>query len=280
MMTDRSFGGLLVLSGHHDVSVAWRKHLVEDSPYMYGDLQSGEVHMRPGVADTVTAIADIAQSMTIKPYAFVCGGDPHQTAHIPTRSTSICAWAHGDATVKDQAIRHLLNINRDGPVQANYGELVHRRVFSSIPGSYACVLGYFSKHSRLLLCARDRMLFLWLVYLNGVYSLVWSTNPLHIEQSVPYLPTHLRHELFSYPIALFNSTVALQPTYLVSKFARHLREAPSPANRLTVIGYLASYIQRQQNYFHHAHRQQDSIGDHQEGRLSGGDGHDPDGSEQ
>lgn len=249
MSTDQSFGGLLVLSGHRDVSVAWRKHLIENGPYLYGDLQTGEMTMRPPVGDIIPAVADVAQGLTVKPYAFMCAGDQYQTANIPTRNTAICSWSHGDPTVKDHAIRLLLNVNRDGPVQSNYGELVHQRVFGQIPGSYASAVGYFSRHSRLLLCARGRMMFMWIVYVHGSYALVWSTNPNHMLQSSAYMPVHLKHELFSHPVTLKDASLVIQPSYLLSKFSRHLREAPAPFNRLTVIGYLESYLQRQQHSF-------------------------------
>lgn len=241
----KSYGGTIVLAGHQDVSLMWREHLQPESPFVYGDIQTGQIRLTDPVSDPVE---HVKQGLICKPFSFVCGGDPYYTAHIPTRDTSICVWSHGPNHLVKDAVRLLLNINRE-PVQLHYAELVQHRVFSQMPGHYTLALGYFGKHSRILLCARGLAMYMWICYFNGVYSLTWSTDPQYIEHCRQFVPDAMRHDFFVYHMPLVNGSLAIQPFYVASKLKKYLRESSSAAPKLTVVSYMANYILDSIQYF-------------------------------
>lgn len=236
----RSFGGTLVLAGHYDTSPVWREHLFHDGQFVHGDLRTGDVKLDVPVANP---IAVVGQDLTMKPFAFVAGGDPYYAAPIPTRGATICVWSHGPQTIVNDAVRLLLNINRE-VLQVNYAELVQRRVFDQMPGHWTMALCYFGRQSKVLLSARGQALYLWLTYFNGVYTLTYSTDPMHMERAKAYVPEHMANDLFYQSLVLNDATLAVHPHYLVSKFSKHLKEAPGPANRLTVISFMKNYLER------------------------------------
>lgn len=243
--------GILILKGTFDISPLYKPALEHVGAYnlVYGNTHSGEMDFREVSADTPRseAVAHVAQKLPIKPFSLLLCGDTPHTVNVPARNATVALWAQGHATPGfAKMIESVILLNREPSLEkANYAKLVRERVFDTQGGKYVVSLGYFSKHPRVVLATRNMELYTWIVYYNGVYSFIWSTDSLYMERVKEQLDTVKQNELFYLEIRLDNrSLLVVHPLFWITKFNRVMNNLKGGATRLVVTSYMRNYILR------------------------------------
>lgn len=243
--------GMLVLKGTFDVSPLYKPALEQAGGYnvVYGDSQYGTMEFREVDSETarVEAIAHVAQKLPIKPFSLLICGDAPATMNVPTRSTTVALWNQGQSTPGFQKmIETLIQLNREPTTEkANYAKLVRERVFDSQGGKYAVCLGYFSRHPRIILATRSMEIYTWIVYYNGVYSFMWSTDRNYMDRVKAQLEPIKQNELFYLDIEMDNrSLLVVHPLFWITKFNKVMSSLKGGATRLVITSYFRNYLLR------------------------------------
>lgn len=243
--------GLMILKGTFDVSPLYKPALEQTGNYtvVYGDAQHGTMEFREVEASVSRqeAVAHIAQKLPIKPFSLMVCGDVPNTMHVPARSTTVALWNQGQATPGFQRmIETLIQLNREpASEKANYAKLVRERVFDTQGGKYAVCLGYFSRHPRIVLATRNMEIYTWIVYYNGVYSFVWSTDKYYMDRVKALLEPIKQNELFYLDIEMDNrSLLVVHPLFWITKFNKVMNSLKGGATRLVITSYFRNYLLR------------------------------------
>jgi hypothetical protein len=243
--------GLMILKGTFDVSPLYKPALEQTGNYtvVYGDAQHGTMEFREVEASVSRheAVAHIAQKLPIKPFSMMICGDVPNTMHVPARSTTVAIWNQGQATPGFQKmIETLIQLNREpASEKANYAKLVRERVFDTQGGKYAVCLGYFSRHPRIVLATRNMEIYTWIVYYNGVYSFVWSTDKYYMDRVKSLLEPIKQNELFYLDIEMDNrSLLVVHPLFWITKFNKVMNSLKGGATRLVITSYFRNYLLR------------------------------------
>jgi hypothetical protein len=243
--------GLMILKGTFDVSPLYKPALEQTGNYtvVYGDAQHGTMEFREVEAAIPRheAVAHIAQKLPIKPFSLMVCGDVPNTMHVPARSTTVALWNQGQATPGFQKmIETLIQLNREpASEKANYAKLVRERVFDTQGGKYAVCLGYFSRHPRIVLATRNMEIYTWIVYYNGVYSFVWSTDKYYMDRVKSLLEPIKQNELFYLDIEMDNrSLLVVHPLFWITKFNKVMNSLKGGATRLVITSYFRNYLLR------------------------------------
>ena len=243
--------GILVVKGSLDISPLYKPAVdtSREHSVVYGDTSTGSVDFKmfDSTASRDSVIAHIATSLPIKPYALLIAGDTPKSMNVPVRNTTMSLWTQGHSTPGFNAmIDSVAQLNRT-PIDegANYTELMRAKVFEPQSGKYAVCLGYFSRHPRIVLATKNMELYAWVVFYNGVYAFVFSTNRQYIEMVKQGLETARRNDVFALPVELpANHVTVVHPLYWVTKFNKVFNSIKSSGSRLMITTYLREYILR------------------------------------
>lgn len=243
--------GMLILKGTYDVSPLYKPALEQAGNYtvVYGDAQHGTMDFREVEAATsrVDAVAHVAQKLPIKPFSLLICGDVPATMHVPTRNTTVALWNQGQATPGfNRMVETLIQLNREPTTEkANYAKLVRERVFDVQQGKYAVCLGYFSRHPRIILATRNMEIYTWIVYYNGVYSFMWSTDRDYMNRVKQQLEPIKQNELFYLDIEMDSrSLLVVHPLFWITKFNKVMSSLKGGATRLVITSYFKNYLLR------------------------------------
>jgi hypothetical protein len=106
-------------------------------------------------------------------------------------------------------------------------------------------MGYFSRHPRIILSTRNMELYTWIVYYNGVYSFIWSTDKDYMDRVKSKLEPIKQNELFYLEVPLHNrSLLVVHPLFWITKFNKVLNSLRSGATRLVITSYFRNYLLR------------------------------------
>lgn len=129
-------------------------------------------------------------------------------------------------------------------LEMNYTKLVHARVSSSIEGIFSFCLAYLTKssRSRVVLAAKDRDVYITLVYSADFYALVWSDD---VTMSRKFKDA----DCFIYGMTPLsnNGTLVLHPKFLTSKWRKWrtpVQENGKASNSLRAVSILEAYLNR------------------------------------
>ena len=175
--------------------------------------------------------------------------DPNITSIVdaPVRSSSYQLNTDGKFYgAPELPISLLLKLNEitGGAENLNFAQ-AYSKVVPEIKGSYSFTLSNFSLKPRFILVNHGRELSLNLIFLNGVYMLVWSPNHLVIQKIKDRLVNQDILNFYSARVEFGdNSVLVLHPLYLSSKLLKVNRTCPVPANRrLLAFAYIKEYLQ-------------------------------------
>lgn len=129
-------------------------------------------------------------------------------------------------------------------LEMNYTRLVHSRVTCMIDGMFSLCLAYLTKssRSRVVLAAKDKDLYITLVYSVDFYALVWSDD---VSTSTKFREA----DCYIYgmtPLAN-NGTLVLHPKFLTSKWRKWRspsQEGGKAPNALRAVSILEAYLKR------------------------------------
>lgn len=208
--------------------------------------------------DIIPALEHVNANWSAKPHAFVIGSNSvPSSVTIPNRSADIFSWVQGIVNHLQgemAPIKHLLYINHDSTNESsekkNYTALLADKVCSNIPGKWDLCMSYIGTRSVFVLASRNVSLNLWLVFFDGVFFLLWSTNASAIDQieyDIGKYAASNKERFFQKSISIpVNNVLSLHPLYLVSKFARKMSSYPSKARgNLLICNFVTGYLQRQ-----------------------------------
>ena len=239
-----------MLKGTWDITPLYKPLLEQAGPltFVYGDAQSGVTEFREASAETprMEVVAHVAQKMPIRPFTMFICGEPPKTMHVPARKTTVALWHQGHCEPGfDRMMTDLIQLNKEPPpANSNYAKLFRERVLDDQYGKFAMCLGYFSRHPRLVLATRNMELYTWLVYYNGVYLFMWSTDHKYLDRIKETLEPHKQNELFYLPVVLdTRSNLVLHPLFWVTKFEKVLKTI-KVNNKLLIISYMRNYLLR------------------------------------
>lgn len=245
--------GMLVLKGNFDISALYKPAIdtAAGKTVVYGNSGTGDMDFRElGTEESFSteAVAHVSQKLPISPYATLIVGDVPKTFHVPARNTTVALWSQGQCSPGfDKMIEALVQLNRDPlPQKSNYASLVRERVFLPQGGKYATCLGYFSKHPRLILSTKNMQIYTWVVYYNGVYVFLWSTDPNYMDRVRSQLEPTKQNDLFALDVPLDTvSLLVIHPLFWVTKFNKVFTSIQNGSNKLTITSYFRNYLLRQ-----------------------------------
>jgi hypothetical protein len=243
--------GILVIKGNLDIAPLYRPAVEMASNYsvVCGDTATGEMHYKlfDNTLTKEVAIAHIATTMPVRPYSMLISGDIPISVNVPVRNTTMNLWSQGhSANGFNSMLDAVAQLNRT-PIDetANYTELMRSKVFGPQSGKYAVCLGYFSRHPRIVLSTRQMELYAWVVFYNGVYTFIFSTNKNYVELIKQGLDTSRRNDVFALPVELSsNSVTVIHPLYWITKFNKVFNTMKTAGSKLTITTYFREYILR------------------------------------
>lgn len=206
--------------------------------------------------DVVPFIDTVNSQWEAKPHSFIIGSSEIPShVNITTRSADILSWGQGIMNMEKgqkSPIDLLLDLNRNSKPNddKNYTTLFAERVASQIPGKWLSCIAYLGIKSVFILSTRGVSLNLWLVFFDGAFFLLWSTDPNAVDYLEYDLGKHAignRERFFTLGIKTeANEVLAMHPLFLVSKFAKKYSSYlnKNKAN-LLVCHFIARYLSRQ-----------------------------------
>lgn len=129
-------------------------------------------------------------------------------------------------------------------LEMNYTKLVHSRVSCMIEGMFSFCLAYLTKssRSRVILAAKDRDVYVTLIYSADFYALVWSDD---VTMSSKFREA----DCYIYGMTPLsnNGTLVLHPKFLTSKWRKWrtpTQENGKAPNALRAVSILEAYLKR------------------------------------
>lgn len=208
---------------------------------------------------------------------FMSSEAPACSVPIPAKGSAAVSWFNGFVTpnskqdldeftgIKDETCSQdgfypaklLVKLNsykhpHSQDLEMNYTKLVHSRVSCSIEGIFSFCLAYLTKssRSRVVLAAKDRDIYITLVYSADFYALVWSDD---VTMSKKFKEA----DCFIYGMTPLsnNGTLVLHPKFLTSKWRKWrtpVQENGKASNSLRAVSILEAYLNRNTAQFDEA----------------------------
>lgn len=126
-------------------------------------------------------------------------------------------------------------------VEANYAQLIKRRIIDKLEGSWSIMLAYLtmSSRSRIVLASKNKDIYFHLAYKGKYYVLFWSDSESlydNVKDSGAFVysmaPLHV------------DGTLVLHPVYLVSKWRKWRQKYTGEAGPLMAVSILEGYLSR------------------------------------
>lgn len=213
-------GGFLL---HGDASIETLLHWSTDS-FLKGSFESG---------------SHFVDSSGVGAYCMM--PEPEETIPVPARNSSIVAWHDGPVSMST-AVQRLLNLNKKERFETTYAETLRNEVFME-RGCWAATFCTLGRQSTIILAAKNRSVYLWLVRFRGAFLLTWSTDPMHMEQTQTLLNEAHRDEFLFTRFEIVNSICVLHPTFLTGRFKRAWFKM-FWTDRLAVMSYMANHVRK------------------------------------
>jgi len=173
--------------------------------------------------------------------AYVMNGTPCESIPVSTKSQSVISWYSGANDVS-AITKRLLSLNKLQRFETAYTETLRNEVFKE-QGCWSATIATLSRQSNIILAAKNQAIYLWLVRWRGAFLLVWSTDPMHMEQVRSLLPEMTRDLLMFVRIEIANSICVLHPTFLLGRFKRAWNKMYW-TDRLAVVSYITTHIRK------------------------------------
>lgn len=255
MSNSNSFNGILILRGSRTKADWIWRHLITEVPE---SLYIGQARQSVGQLFNVTpdtpindVLHRVITDFTYEPYSYAIWGSEPDHMLVPQRNSSVMAWSSDwSGTSGAQAIDLLLRLNQEpwSENSGNYAQKVSDRVLSRLgarPRSTALL--YAGPHTSLILSSYLRKISLWLVYIDGIYALMWSTQENLEHAAMNTMQTVDKNKWLVVPINLphNNAVLAIQPVHLVNKLHSFLKDYGDNANKyMYVIQFLVNRLYR------------------------------------
>lgn len=272
-MTENSWTGILMLYGTTNFLPVLLNICGNSEYVVYGNVSPnhtisnintsnrifGTASVPGDVVQFVDNLYNIDRLWKAKAHGFLIGGNEPSQILISTRSAAILSWTQGLMINKsgnpvDQKypIELLLDLNRDARTgdKQRYSAVFAERVAKRLPGKWMSCIAYLGIKSVFILSMRNVSVNMWLVFFDGAFFLLWSTDPRAIDMLESDLGNHAignRERFFNAPIQMgANAVLSLHPQFLISKFVKKYDSYTDVANaNLLVCQYIARYIWRQ-----------------------------------
>ena len=145
----------------------------------------------------------------------------------------------------------LARINRVDSTEndvSNYRQLIHDRVYKKIEGNFATQLAYLSPKPSFILLTRGTPIFIFLVYYQGLFILMWGTEQNLLQNFEQFLRiNYSKDSYFSFCcplLTLVDSVLVLCPSFLVSKVKKWKEAYRQKGGSILIAANLKSYLDR------------------------------------
>lgn len=251
--------GVLILRGEGDMGEVW-KNIIEEVPksIAFGNArQPDDVRFLESQGETSMqeVLLELHRKVKGEPYTYLIWSDElPKKAYISNRSSTISLWMDGGVVPPDQEdepIKMLTRLNSapSGDQQSgNYSELVRDRVINKIKvPKYAMTMVYVGMvKPSFILNNKKMMMHIWLVVVDGIHLLVWSTQYDLVNNMMKKMDQVKQHltsiNKIDFPVG---SLLTIHPMYLISKLNSQMRKL-DPSRKLALgITYVKNYLERQ-----------------------------------
>lgn len=248
------YSGLLVLRGTNSGSPDWVwRHLMSGVPE---HLALGQVRNSVNLGFDITpdtplseVLATTIKSFAWSPYSYIVWSSKPVHVVIPQRNATVTAWFTEGEEVANQAIQRLLRLNADQwPAESgNYANKVATRVLSRLGSTpKSATMLYAGPAPTILLSSYLQRVYVWVFYIEGSYTLLWSTNENLVKYMLASMNKQERNKLVALPVDLDpNMVLALNPVHMINKLHTFLKNfGPSNTKYVCALQYISNRIVR------------------------------------
>jgi hypothetical protein len=181
------------------------------------------------------------QAIATRPGFFMLaspGKTTRPSVFVTARNERVDITAVGETMHSDDYVTKLLLIINSEPNDLPFADLVQKRIFSQVKGSFLFCLGQTGPHSKFIFLARNVEMYMWGVANRHSSFLLWS-NDADLEDQ---LRLEYKNKYYFYRFKPFNyGSMILQSQFLIHRYKRWKKDFQ---DNLYIFSALENFIRK------------------------------------